>query len=118
MSVVGIGGVFFRADDPEALQAWYDKHLGVVVDFAAPWVPQPGPTLFMPFSRTTDHFPLDKQWMINFRVTELDKLIQALRAAGIEVTTHADWDTPETGRFARIYDPEGNPIELWQPPAD
>lgn len=86
MSVVGIGGVFFRADNPEALQAWYDRHLGVVVDFAAPWVPQPGPTLFMPFKRDADHFPLDRQWMINFRVRELDKLISALRGAGIEVT--------------------------------
>jgi len=118
MSVVGIGGVFFRANDPEGLMAWYDRHLGVVVDFAAPWVPQPGPTLFMPFSRTADHFPLDKQWMINFRVAELDKLISALRGSGIEVTTNTDWDTPETGKFARIYDPEGNPIELWEPPAD
>jgi catechol 2,3-dioxygenase-like lactoylglutathione lyase family enzyme len=118
MSVVGIGGVFFRADNPEALQAWYDRHLGVVVDFAAPWVPQPGPTLFMPFSRTADHFPLDRQWMINFRVRELDKLISTLRGAGIEVTTHAGWDTPETGKFARIHDPEGNPIELWEPPVD
>lgn len=118
MSVVGIGGVFFRADNPEALQAWYDRHLGVVVDFAAPWMPQPGPTLFMPFSRTADHFPLDRQWMINFRVRELDKLISTLRGAGIEVTTHAEWDTPETGKFARIHDPEGNPIELWEPPVD
>jgi len=118
MSVVGIGGVFFRADNTEALQAWYDRHLGEVVDFAAPWVPQPGPPLFMPFTRAADHFPLDRQWMINFRVRELDKLISALRGAGIEVTTHAEWDTPETGKFARIYDPEGNPIELWEPPVD
>jgi catechol 2,3-dioxygenase-like lactoylglutathione lyase family enzyme len=118
MSVVGIGGVFFRANDPEAMQAWYDRHLGVVVDYASPWVPQPGPTLFMPFKRDTDYFPADKQWMINFRVAELDKLILALRDAGVEVITNAEWDTPETGKFARIYDPEGNPIELWEPPVD
>jgi predicted enzyme related to lactoylglutathione lyase len=116
MSVVGIGGVFFRADDPEALQDWYRKHLGVVVDFASPWTPQSGPTLFMPFPRDTDHFPADKQWMINFRVAELDGLLSALRSAGIAITTDPEWDTPETGRFARIYDPEGNPVELWEPP--
>jgi len=118
MSVVGIGGVFYRADDPEALKAWYEKHLGVVVDYASPWVQESGPTLFMPFSKDTDHFPKTKQWMINFRVTELDKLVEALRGAGIEVTIDPDWNTPETGKFARIYDPEGNPLELWEPPVD
>jgi len=118
MSVVGIGGVFFRANDPDALQDWYREHLGVVVDYADPWTPKPGPTLFMPFRRDSDHFPADKQWMINFRVEELDQLLSALRGAGIDVTTDPDWDTPETGKFARIYDPEGNPIELWEPPAE
>ena len=118
MSVVGIGGVFFRADDPAALQAWYEKHLGVVVDFASPWLQESGPTLFMPFARDTDHFPADKQWMINFRVTEIESLISTLRQAGVEVTVNPQWDTPETGKFARVYDPEGTPVELWEPPAD
>lgn len=118
MSVVGIGGVFFRANDPEALQTWYRERLGVVVDYASPWVQQPGPTLFMPFRRDSDHFPAAKQWMINFRVDDLDRLLTALRDAGIAVTTNADWDTPETGKFARIEDREGNPIELWEPPAE
>ena len=114
MSVVGIGGVFFRAKDPKALQAWYQKHLGVG---GFDWVQQAGPTIFMPFSGDTDYFAADKQWMMNFRVSDLDALIAALREAGIEVITKAEWDTPETGRFARIHDPEGNPIELWEPPA-
>ena len=118
MSVVGIGGVFFRANDPKALQEWYAKHLGVVVDYASPWVPQPGPTLFMPFPADTDHIPADKQWMINFRVTEIEKLISALRDAGIEVTTNPEWDTPETGKFARVHDPEGNAVELWEEPVE
>ncbi len=118
MSVVGIGGVFFRANNPAALREWYAKHLGVVVDFASPWMPQPGPTLFMPFSRDTDHFPLDKQWMINFRVDQLGTLLVALREADIAVITNPDWDTPETGKFARIHDPEGNPVELWEPPLE
>jgi predicted enzyme related to lactoylglutathione lyase len=118
MPVVGIGGVFFRANDPAALRAWYEKHLGVVVDFASPWTPAAGPTLFMPFAKDTDHFPADKQWMINFRVEELDGLISAIRGGGVEVVTNPDWDTPETGKFARVYDPEGNPIELWEPPEE
>jgi len=118
MSAVGIGGVFFRASDPEALQAWYRKHLGVAADGAFQWMQQSGPTVFMPFPRDTDYFPAAKQWMINFRVVELDRVLAALRDAGIAVTTNADWDTPETGRFARIHDPEGNPVELWEPPPD
>ena len=118
MSVVGIGGVFFRASDPKALQDWYEKHLGVVVDYASPWVQQSGPTLFMPFARDTDYFPTGQQWMINFRVTEIEKLIAALGDAGIAVTTNPEWDTPETGKFARVQDPEGNQIELWEPPSE
>jgi len=118
MTAVAIGGVFFRAGDPEALQGWYRQHLGVALDGAFQWTQQAGPTVFMPFPRDTDYFPADRQWMINFRVTELDRLLSALRDAGIPVTTNAEWDTPETGRFARIHDPEGNPVELWEPPAD
>jgi glyoxylase I family protein len=118
MAAVGIGGVFFRANDPEALQAWYRKHLGVAADDAFQWMQQAGPTVFMPFPRDTGYFPADKQWMINFRVTELDGLLSALRGAGIAVITNPEWDTPETGRFARIHDPEGNPVELWEPPAE
>lgn len=118
MSVNGIGGVFFRANDPEALQAWYREHLGVFFDGASPWTQEAGPTVFMPFARDTDYFPAAKQWMLNFRVTEFDALLSSLRGAGIEVITNPDWDMPETGRFARIHDPEGNPVELWEPPAD
>ncbi|MDP9102649.1 MAG: VOC family protein [Pseudomonadota bacterium] len=118
MPVTGIGGVFFRAKDPKALQAWYAQHLGLVVDYASPWVQQPGPTMFMPFAEDTDYFPAGKQWMINFRVSELDTLLTALRGAGIAVITNPDWDTPQTGRFAHIHDPEGNQVELWEPPAD
>lgn len=117
MSAVGIGGVFFRAKDPELLFAWYRKHLGIAPDNPYQWMQQAGPTVFMPFAKDTDYFPADKQWMINFRVAELDKLLAALREAGIEVITKAEWDTPETGRFARVHDPEGNPVELWQPPS-
>jgi predicted enzyme related to lactoylglutathione lyase len=117
MAVTGIGGVFFRASDPEALMAWYGEHLGVTVDFAAPWVQQAGPTLVMPFPKDTDYFPAGRQWMINFRVADLDSLLARLRAAGIAVIEKAEWNSPETGRFARIHDPDGNAIELWEPAA-
>jgi glyoxylase I family protein len=117
MSAVGIGGVFFRSKNPETLLEWYRKHLGMAADNPHLWMQEAGPTVFMPFKHDTDYFPADRQWMINFRVKELDKLIAALRGAGIEVIKNADWDTPETGRFARIHDPEGNPVELWEPPS-
>jgi predicted enzyme related to lactoylglutathione lyase len=119
MPVTGIGGFFFRAQDPEALSAWYLEHLGV----GAPagqflWDQQAGPTVFSPFKETTDYFAQDKRWMLNLRVEGLDALLTALKTAGVEVVTKDDWDaSPEVGRFARIHDPEGNPIELWEPPA-
>ena len=118
MAAVGIGGVFFRANDPQGLQDWYREHLGVAVEGPFNWVQQAGPTVFMPFPRDTGHFPADRSWMINFRVTELDSLLAALRDAGVTVTTDPAWDTPETGKFARIHDPEGNPVELWEPPVE
>ena len=74
-------------------------------------------TVFAPFKESSDYFAADKQWMINFRVDDLVGLMAQLAAAGIAVETRAEWDTPETGRFARIHDPEGNAIELWEPPA-
>jgi predicted enzyme related to lactoylglutathione lyase len=118
MSGVGIGGVFFRASEPEALMDWYREHLGVGGDDPFHWTPEPGQTLFMPFPRDSDHFPADKQWMLNLRVSDLATLLAKLRTAGIAVTTNPEWDTPDTGKFARIHDPEGNPVELWEPPAD
>ncbi|HKU39718.1 MAG TPA: VOC family protein [Polyangiales bacterium] len=125
MGVQGIGGLFFRARDPEALSAWYREHLGVGggcgpngVPTDEPWCWQitAGPVVFTPFAATTDYFPSNKQWMLNLRVTELDELVARLTAAGIAAERRAEWDDPKTGRFARIYDPEGNAIELWEPP--
>ena len=117
MPAVGIGGVFFRSRDPEALLGWYRTHLGMAAEDGYQWMQQAGPTVFMPFAHDTDYFPADRQWMLNFRVEALDALLDSLRAAGVEVKTDPAWDSPETGRFARIHDPEGNPVELWEPPA-
>ena len=114
MAVTGIGGVFFRAHDADALDAWYDKHFGIG---GYDWQQQAGPTVFSPFAADTDHIPAGKQFMINLRVDDLDSTLAALRSAGIEITTDPSWDSPETGRFARVYDPEGNAVELWEPPA-
>ena len=111
--VTGIGGVFFRASDPAALSAWYETHLGV----AGFWEQDGGLTVFAPFKADTDYFATDKQWMINLRVDDLDGLMVSLGDAGIAIETRPDeWDSAEAGRFARIHDPDGNPIELWQPP--
>ena len=126
MPVLGIGGLFFRAQNPDALNAWYRDHLNVGAGCSAEatgtpdewtWAAQGGPTVFAPFKADTDYFAADKQYMLNLRVSEIDALLDRLRGAGIEVVTKPEWDDPATGRFARIHDPEGNAIELWQPPA-
>ena len=126
MGVLGIGGVFFRAKDPDALNQWYRDHLNVGAgcnpDAAEPvdqwsWAAIGGPTVFAPFKADTDYFPADKQYMLNLRVSEIDDLLAALRSSGVVVETKAEWDSPETGKFARIHDLDGNPIELWEPPA-
>lgn len=124
MPVLGFGGYFFRASDPAALKAWYKEHLGVGggmgTDDAGQsnewvWFAKGGPTVFEPFSMTSDYFPAEKQVMINLRVSDMEGLLAGLRAAGIEVTTKEEWDAAGIGRFARVHDPEGNPIELWEP---
>lgn len=110
---IGIGGFFFRADNPDTLRAWYATHLGID---GIPWMQEAGPTVFEPFVRDSDYFPKDRSAMINLRVDDLDTLIAQLKAADIHVEIRPEWDS-EIGRFARIHDPEGNPIELWEPPA-
>ena len=115
--VTGIGGLFFRAHDPAALGQWYEQHLGIALTptskDAKVWQQEAGPTVFAPFPETTDYFgDAAKMWMVNFRVRDLDKMAAQLRAAGIAVKV--DPEASSIGRFARLQDPEGNPIELWQ----
>lgn len=126
MPVLGMGGFFFRAKDPDALNAWYRDNLGVGAGCSADdtgaadawsWTVQGGPLVFAPFKADTDYFAADKQFMLNLRVRDLDSLLEQLNASGIEVITKPEWNDPATGQFARIHDPEGNAIELWEPPA-
>ncbi len=116
--VTGIGGIFFRARDPAVLNEWYRTYLGITQPDVAVWEQEMGPTVFSPFKADTDYFAADKQWMLNLRVDDLKGLIAQLQAAGLTVETSADWDGDGSyGTFARIHDPEGTPIELWEPPA-
>jgi predicted enzyme related to lactoylglutathione lyase len=115
--VLGIGGFFFRASDPKALAEWYETHLGVNRTPESygqePWRQTAGPTVFAPFPKTTRYFGADDQpWMINFRVRDLDAMVSQLRRAGIDV--QVDPESYPNGRFARLKDPEGNPVQLWE----
>ncbi len=115
--VMGFGGFFFRAKDPERLANWYQNHLGINpaptnMDMA-PWMTDAGVTVFSPFAADTDYFPSDKTFMLNFRVADLDAMISQLKSAGIEISHESEMEG--IGHFARINDPEGNVIELWEP---
>ena len=116
--VTGIGGFFFRSDDPTALAAWYRDMLGVNLvpqdADSLPWIQAAGPTVFAPFARDTDYFGRDsQQFMLNFRVADLDAMLGQLRQGGVEISREETMEG--IGRFARIHDPEGNPVELWEP---
>lgn len=116
--ITGIGGIFFRAKDPAALADWYERVLGVnkvPQDYDTPsWQQKAGPTVFAPFEDTTDYFGRPEQgWMINFRVDDLNGMIEDLKGHGVAV--EVDTEIYPNGRFARLSDPEGNPIQLWEP---
>ena len=119
--VTGIGGFFFRARDPEALNRWYGEHLGVLMlasqTYEDPgWFQDRGETVFSAFSQDSDFFGApEKTWAITLRVDDLDGVVAALRAAGIEVQPHEQ--EYENGRFAELEDPERNHIQLWEPNA-
>ena len=122
--VTGIGGIFFHAKDPVALRAWYKEHLGIDVQdwggTAFRWVddagnPTGGTTVWSIDAAGNDHFaPSSAPFMINYRVENLDALLQALRAEGCNVLERTE--DSEYGKFGWVVDPEGNKVELWQPP--
>ncbi|MBF6614329.1 MAG: VOC family protein [Chloroflexi bacterium] len=122
--VTGIGGVFFKAADPEALGAWYREHLGLDLDDSAHTIftwreaenpSDQGATVWSLFPADTDYFsPSRSTFMINYRVDDLDAVLAALRDEGVSVDDHTE--EYEYGRFGWLMDPEGNRIELWEPP--
>lgn len=124
--VTGIGGIFFHAQDPVALRAWYGRHLGVdVLDWggaAFTWddaarKPDGGVTIWSIGQAGNEHFaPGKANFMINYRVADLDALLQALREEGCNVMDQTD--DSEFGKFGWVIDPEGNKVELWEPPAE
>jgi predicted enzyme related to lactoylglutathione lyase len=120
--VTGIGGIFFKAKDPAALKAWYGKNLGIrIVQSGANFEwrqgidsTKKGFTLWAPFRETTKYFqPSEKQFMINYRVEQLDRLLINLKATGI--TPLDTMEKTSYGNFIHLLDPEGNKIELWEP---
>tara|TARA_Y100001933_G_scaffold262824_1_gene321881 strand:+ start:1699 stop:2166 length:468 start_codon:yes stop_codon:yes gene_type:complete len=115
--VLGIGGLFFKSENPARLARWYETHLGISLVPTSyeeqPWHQEAGPTVFAPFQKDTEYFGKPEQgWMVNFRVADLEAMVAQLRAAGIAV---AEPESHPNGNFARLHDPEGNPIELWEP---
>lgn len=122
--VTGIGGVFFKARDKEALAEWYRRHLDIAVEEAG-WAlfrwrdhaepEQPGTTVWAIFEESSDYFgPSGQRAMLNYRVADLDAVLAVLRTEGVSVDEQVMESTE--GRFGWINDPEGNRIELWQPP--
>src|SRR5262245_6139492 len=117
--VIGIGGFFFRAKDPQALARWYETNLGINVYPTTDewWMQEGGPTVLAPFDQDTDYFGRpDQQSMVNFRVRDLDAMLAQLRSGGATVSEEIQ-EAPY-GRFGWATDPEGNRFELWQPPSD
>ncbi len=113
--MLGVGGVFLRASDPEALGAWYRDFLGLDADENGLWHPEAGMTVFATFESETDYFgSRAQQTMLNFRVRDLDAMLAQLRAKGADVDEETQ-DMDGVGRFGWVADPEGNRIELWQP---
>ena len=120
--VSGIGGIFFKCKDPEQMKAWYAEHLGFVTDEYGglfEWRESKNPnhlafTSWSPFSEDSDYFnPSEKEYMINYRVRNLEKLLEQLRKKKIQIV--GEMEVYEYGKFAWILDPEGNKIELWEP---
>lgn len=122
--VTGIGGIFFKARDPESLREWYRKHLGVpleewggaVFHWQTAERPEPdGMTVWNIFPATTTYFaPSPAPFMVNFRMEDLDAVLAALREEGCAVDEKVE--RSEFGAFGWVMDPEGNRVELWQPP--
>ena len=120
--VTGIGGIFFKSEDPSGMRDWYHKHLGLVTNkygslFEFRLTDNPdekGYLQWSPFSDSTKYFePSEKPFMINYRVLNIEWLVEQLKSEGVVVTDTIE--TFEYGKFVHIMDPEGNKLELWEP---
>lgn len=122
--VIGIGGIFFKAENPKKLAHWYKTHLGIPIEesyggYTFNWNdhsqrPSKGYTIWSPFNRDTNYLePSEKDFMFNFIVDDLKELAEALKSEGIKLI--GEIEDSEFGLFAWILDPEGNKVELWEP---
>jgi len=120
--VTGIGGIFFKSKDPQQMKDWYEKHLGMKMNeygamFEFRITDQPDKKGYLQwslFKEDTKHFqPSEKEFMVNYRVADLESLLEELRGQGVEIV--GKMETYDYGKFAHIMDPEGNKIELWEP---
>ncbi len=118
--VLGVGGVFFKSEDPDRLYQWYDAHLGVKkndgpgVSFMTSDLPADGYVVWSAFKPETQYFdPATKQYMFNFIVDDLDGALEQVQAGGAELI--GEVEAYENGRFGWFMDPEGNKVELWEP---
>ena len=124
--VTGIGGIFFKSNAPDGLKEWYRQHLGItstddrgmIFEWRELEPPQSRAfTVWAPFPHDTDYFePSTAPYMINYRVANLDRMLEQLRDAGVQVDDRVE--EYSYGRFAWARDPEGNRFELWEPPAE
>ena len=122
--VHGIGGVFFKAEDPDALAKWYAEHLDVggqgwgghIFNWTRADTGGEAMTVWSPFKASTEYFlPSEKAYMVNLRVDDLDGTLKALRSEGCNVLER--YESNEQGKFGYVLDPEGGLVELWEPPA-
>ena len=118
--VTGLGGFFFKTEDPDGIKQWYKEHLGIPTDqygWTFWWRDEDGnkcSTQWSPFAQDTQYFkPSDKQFMMNFRVADLENLLKVLAQEGVTIV--GEMETYDYGKFGWILDPEGNKIELWEP---
>ncbi len=120
--VTGIGGIFFKCKDPKKVTEWYHKHLGLNTNpygatfewYEEPQSAKKAQTQWSPFAETTKYFdPSTKDFMINYRVDNLEALVEVLKSEGVTIVDKME--TYDYGKFIHILDPEGNKIELWEP---
>jgi predicted enzyme related to lactoylglutathione lyase len=122
--VTGIGGIFFKTEDPKKIKEWYGKHLGLPVDdygASFKWIDpdqpnakEPALTAWSPFASDTTYFaPSEKQYMFNYRVENLEELLKVLKEEGVQIV--GEMQEFSYGKFGWIMDPDGNKIELWEP---